>query len=174
MFQNFLQFFNVDYEYNQSQDPYTAFMEYFGGKQFGNGLLRIFEKDDVQNWQNTVTNAYPHFANQFTLFAYDWLGRCFAIDHKENTSGNILMFEIGTHDVLAIPCSFTQFLNEEIPVYHEACLASNFYHEWMNHTDKSVAIDRCIGYKIPLYLGGEDTIENLEDINMDVYWNVFA
>ena len=35
--------------------------------------------------------------------------------------GNILMFEIGTNDVLEIPCTFDKFLNEEIPLYADAC-----------------------------------------------------
>jgi hypothetical protein len=32
----------------------------------------------------------------------------------------------------------------------------------------------CIGYKKPLFLGGVDWIENLETIDMDVYWTVTA
>lgn len=44
----------------------------------------------------------------------------------ENTYGNILMFEIGTNDVLEIPCVFDKFLNEEISLYADACLAKSF------------------------------------------------
>ena len=33
------------------------------------------------------------------------------------------MFEIGTNDVLEIPCTFDKFLNEEFTLYADACLA---------------------------------------------------
>ncbi|WP_434798222.1 T6SS immunity protein Tdi1 domain-containing protein [Terrisporobacter vanillatitrophus] len=29
-----------------------------------------------------------------------------------------------------------------------------------------------MGYKVPLFLGGEDDISNLEEIDMEVYWSV--
>lgn len=41
------------------------------------------------------------------------------------------MFEIGTGDVLEIPCVFEKFLNEEIPLYSDACLAAPFFNEWI-------------------------------------------
>ena len=40
---------------------------------------------------------------------------------RKSTYGNILMFEIGTNDVLEIPCTFDKFLNEEIPLYADVC-----------------------------------------------------
>ena len=27
-------------------------------------------------------------------------------------------------------------------------------------------------YKVPLFMGGEDSVENLEDSDMEVYWGV--
>jgi len=35
-------------------------------------------------------------------------------------------------------------------------------------------LGRCIGYKIPLFLGGEDVIVNLEDSDMEVYWYIVS
>lgn len=33
---------------------------------------------------------------------------------------------------------------------------------------------QCIGSKKPLFLGGEDTIENLESLDLDVYWHIMG
>ena len=99
---------------------------------------------------------------------------CFGIDLREGSYSKILMFEIGTLDVLEIPCSFLEFLNKEIPQYSDACLAENYYKQWREGSGKTIKYGRCAGYKIPLFLGGEDAIGNLEDSDLDVYWSVLT
>lgn len=84
------------------------------------------------------------------------------------------MFEIGTNDVLEIPCSFEIFLNEEIPLYTDACLAKSFFDEWTKYSNKETVYGRCTGYKVPLFLGGEDSIKNLQDNDMEVYWSIIT
>ena len=174
MFSKFLNFFSENVEYKDTGDIYSTFIKYFGGKEFGEGLFRVFREEDTIIWERNVAEAYPQFKNLFRLFAYDWLGRCFGIDLRNGTSGHILIFEIGTNDVLEIDCELLEFLNEEIPGYSDACLASDYYKKWLRYSKKPVQKDRCIGYKIPLFLGGVDQIDNLEDSNMDVYWHIIA
>jgi hypothetical protein len=31
---------------------------------------------------------------------------------------------------------------------------------------------QCAGYKVPLFLGGKDSLENLEVIDLEVYWSL--
>lgn len=174
MFRDFLLFFDENDIVEYSENLYDDFIIQLGGKIFGNGLFNSFSKDNVKKWTEIVSEAYPDFKNIFKIFGYDWLGRCFGIDLRRNTYGNILMFEIGTGDVLEIPCSFEIFLNEEIPLYTDACLAQSFFNEWMKCSDKTIVYGRCVGYKIPLFLGGEDSVNNLEDSDMEVYWNVIT
>jgi hypothetical protein len=33
-------------------------------------------------------------------------------------------------------------------------------------------VTECIGYRVPLFLGGSDTVENLEKVDLDVYWHL--
>ena len=104
-----------------SEDLYNDFIMQLCGKRFGHWLSNSFSKDNVKKWTEIVSEAYPEFQNLFKIFGYDWLGRCFGIDLRKSTYGNILMFEIGTNDVLEIPCTFDKFLNEEIPLYADVC-----------------------------------------------------
>ena len=30
----------------------------------------------------------------------------------------------------------------------------------------------CVGYRIPLFLGGDDSLENMEVSDMEVYWDM--
>ena len=32
----------------------------------------------------------------------------------------------------------------------------------------------CVGYKVPLFLGGKDAISNYEETDMEVYWSISA
>lgn len=174
MFSEFLSFFKEKDIVESSNDLYNNFLINLGGRKFGKGLFNSFSIERVQKWTEIVTEAYPEFRNKFKLFGYDWLGRCFGIDLREKTYGEILMFEIGTNDVLEIPCTFEKFLNEEIPLYSDACLAESFFREWMDKFGAEIESGRCVGYKVPLFLGGEDIVDNLEDSDMEVYWDVLA
>ena len=114
------------------------------------------------------------FPKEFTVFGYDWLGRCFAIDLREKSKGRILMFEIGTADILEIPVSFENFLNDEIPNYSNECLASDFFEEWKEQSNAKAEYGSCVAYKVPLFLNGEDDLCNLEVSDMEVYWGIIG
>lgn len=170
----FARFFNLPEMRLKKIKSVDDFISQLGGCQLGDGLFRIFKNEDLAMWQKNVESVFENFTGKFRLFAFDWLGRCFGIDLRQDTFGNILMFEIGTNDVLEIPCQFEEFLNEEIPQYHNECLASSFFKEWKKCTKKQIAYDECVSYKIPLFLNGDDEISNLEISNMDVYWHIFS
>lgn len=174
MLSKFLSYYNEENRVFKSEALYEEFIKQLGGKKFGKGVFNTFAEENLAKWQQIVTEAYPEFKNKFRLFGYDWLGRCFGIDIRESDSDGILMFEIGTNDVLEIPCSFDEFLNEEIPLYSDACLAEKFFNEWMECSNIEIEYGRCAGYKVPLFLGGEDIVENLEDSDMEVYWGVLT
>lgn len=174
MLSDFLSYFNTSIEVEYSGDLYSDFILQLGGKSFGNGLFNSFSSGNVKKWTEIVNEAYPDFKNLFKLFGYDWLGRCFGIDLRKDTYGNVLMFEIGTADILQIPCKLKEFFNEEIPLHSDACLAEPFFKDWMEYSKAPIEYGRCAAYKIPLFLGGEDTEANLENSDMEVYWGIMA
>lgn len=174
MFESFLNFFDEKITCNiQGADVYENFLKCLGGKQFGNGIFNTFEKDNLKKWTSIVEEAYPEFSGEFKLFAYDWLGRMFGITEQKDHE-KVLMFEIGTGEVLEIPCDLFEFLNQEIPLYSNECLAMEFYKKWLRKKRKAVSYGKCIGYKVPLFLGGQDVIKNLEESDLEVYWHVIA
>jgi len=174
MFVNFEKYFDVkvsDREISNSIDL-VNFRRKYQGMSFGNGVYRVFDDTNIDKWKRIITEGYPDFENCFEPFAYDWLGSCFALDLRSREKGNVLMFEIGTADVLEIPCNFMNFHEEEIPLYHDACLASSFFNNWRINNKNDLQKDKCVGYKIPLFLGGADTVDNLEINDMEVYWYI--
>ena len=84
------------------------------------------------------------------------------------------MFEPGTGEALEIPCNIETFHESELIQYREEALAESFYQHWLDDGGMQPAITQCVGYKKPLFLGGRDTVDNLEVADLDVYWTVSA
>lgn len=142
------------------------------GNNFMNGMYRLFKTNDVSKWNEIVETAFPQYAHLIEVFGFDWLGRIFALNKK---SGTVLVFEPGTGEVLDIPADLTGFHDIEIAEYHEDSLASNFFEEWFEKSGRYVLkYNECAGYKVPLFLNGDDTVDNLEVGDMEVYWEIMT
>jgi hypothetical protein len=129
--------------------------------------LSLYSWNSSEGWTDTWTK----FKERLFVFAYDWLGRQIAFDRERIVSGELMVsiLEPGTGEVLEVPTNFVEFIEGELIEYHEAALASNFYKEWRDSGGSIPELNQCIGYKIPLFLGGTDTVDNLEIIDLDVY-----
>ena len=170
MFENFCNF--MDITAKEPIDSPEAFLKVFSGASFKNGLYRIHNIDEIPRWTAIVENAFPKYKGNILVFGYDWLGRQFA---QNKQTGNILLFEPGTGEVLSIPADFVAFHDEEIAEYSEDSLASAFFEEWYGSASGSeIPHDKCVGYKVPLFLNGEDNITNLEISDMEVYWDLMG
>ncbi len=80
-----------------------------GGMSFGRGLYRVHKAESVEAWSTTIATAWKETANRIKVFAYDWLGRQFAL-YKEKT---ILQFSAGDLEFVNIPASLFPFHDEE-------------------------------------------------------------
>jgi hypothetical protein len=150
------------------------FLGEFAGATFDNGLYRIHNGADLKRWNEIVGDAFPKFARRISCFAYDWLGRHFALDRGRVASGEplILMLEPGTGSALQIPFTFQSFHNDELVTETDAALAVRFFREWQSANPKPLEHSKCVGYKIPLFLNGADTVANLEISDLEVYWHL--
>ena len=146
-------------------------LNYVSQRTILNGMYRAFTIENIQKWNSIVEEAFPGYQGRITVFAYDWLGRVFAINRQTNT---VLLFEPGTGEVLDIPVGIEAFHNEEIAEYNEDRLASGFFDEWFENSKYILKPSECVGYKVPLFLNGEDNISNLEVSDMEVYWGIMA
>jgi len=121
-----------------------------------------------------IGEAFPEFASRACPFGYDWLGRQFAIDTGRSHAGQplVLLLEPATGEGLQIPLVFGAFHNEGLVEYRDAALASGFFNTWAQKHAGALPLAQgdCVGYQVPLFLGGRDTVDNLEVIDLEVYW----
>lgn len=148
----------------------------FGGTSFNRGLYRIIRASDVLEWNARIALAFPESADSTICFGYDWLGRAFAVDVQRLEQGQpgVVMFEPGTGKVLVVPSNIQSFHDDELIQDADPALAINSHKKWLAGGGAAPAYAACIGYKVPLFLGGADEFENFELSDLDVYWHVMG
>lgn len=104
----------------------------------------------------------------------DWLGRQFSLDITRGSPEDpqVLLFDVGAGEALEIPSPFSAFHDRELVANTDAALASEFFAEWLHAHSEPIGFDRCVGYRVPLFLGGTDNIDNLELADLDVFWTL--
>lgn len=172
MFDEFLSFFGMAPIDRPGPGTPDDLMTALGGTSFGDGLLFALRRDDVPLWTRNVRAAYPDVSRPFRPFAYDWLGDCFAETGRPDGGGEVVIFEVGTGKLLRTGRPFDAFLADEIPNAHEQCLLSPFWDLWLSSGGARPTYGTCVGYKVPPFMGGGDTIGNLEVSDTDVYWTI--
>lgn len=147
-----------------------------GGRAYSGGLYRIHSPDSARAATALVVEAFPEFAHRVSCFGYDWLGRQFSLDatRGQGNDPEVLMFEPGTGEALEIPVPFSRFHDEELVDYADAALAVNFFDKWRRAGGQSPDFNECVGYRTPLFLGGDDEVANLEISDLEVYWTLFG
>lgn len=133
---------------------------------------RRFTDADLAAIADDVAAAFPEFAGRMTIFGCDWLGRVFATDSARGDE--VLMLEPGTAEALEIPVDFAEFEASELVDNPDAALAMGFYQSWREAGGAAPGPGECIGYRKPLFLGGADTLDNLELTDLAVYWSATA
>jgi hypothetical protein len=148
----------------------------FGGASFNRGLYRIMRASDAAEWNVRIALAFPAHTNQTICFGYDWLGRVFALDGRRLEQGQpgVVMFEPGTGDALEIPANLLYFHDNELVQDADPALAINAHQKWLADGGAVPTYKECVGYKIPLFLGGADEFENMELSDLDVYWHLMG
>lgn len=145
-----------------------------GGKTFCHGLYRVLRSDQVLEATEAMEGVFPEFEKRIVPFGYDWLGRHFAVDlgRIERGAPQVLMLEVGAGEAMQIPTSIEDFHNIELVNYSEDALSVPFWERWRENNSKPLAYSECVGYKVPLFLGGADDLSNLEIMDLSVYVHI--
>lgn len=157
-----------------AKTPFAAFLNRFGGMSFKNGLYRVISTDAAPAWNTRMGKAFPEFLGRVECFSYDWLGRVYAVNNSQTADGSvvILCFEPAAGEAMEIPGNIISFHNEELVEFFDEDLSAEFYNDWLSAGGAVPRYDQCIGHCKPLFLGGEDNVQNLGLTDLDVYWTV--
>ncbi|PZQ92117.1 MAG: DUF1851 domain-containing protein [Leifsonia xyli] len=153
-------------------------MARFAGVTFDRGLYRVHTNGSATDALGAIAEMFPARRAQYFPFAYDWLGRQCALDFGRVAAGEpqVVLLDPGAGEVLQVPASFESFHEDELIEYQDAALAADFLDAWREYASDARGLqpDECVGYRVPLFLGGADEVHNLERSDMSVYWSICA
>jgi len=156
--------------------PLTSFLSQFAAPSHGNGVLKflsristpsLFEWNSDKDWRSD----WSQWRDRLIVFAYDWNGSQFGFDPARKGNGELLVsiLEPDSGELLQTPHSFAEFLAHSATDEADAALSLSFYKEWLEQGGERPKPGMCAGSKVPLFLNGSDTVDNLSMQNLAVY-----
>jgi hypothetical protein len=164
----------------QFPDGAPELMTRFGGYTFRDGLYRLHTAASARLADERVREAWPdRFADRIACFGFDWRGRQFSRDPaRRDDDGEplVLLYEWGTGDALEIPATLAGFHDEILIDMAEQAVEVSAFEDWRRGNPDKVPLahEECVGYRVPLFLGGEDDASNLEVSDTDVYMSIMG
>ena len=144
---------------------------------YNDGIYTIVSREEAEKLLPLVESVFPHIKGQIDIIAVDWMARVFAVDASAKDASGLST--VSCYD-LAAPSSF--FTDSNFDEFHEqvavdqqyALFNINQYEDWIKGNAPPSDGVSCVGYKIPLFLGGEDALENQELSDRSVYLHILA
>lgn len=154
------------------------FYENIGSGSFSAGLLRFFRPSRLEalsSWKR-ISSAREAADLYLRLipFSSTWHGDlfCFDLSTPPEREPTIRMLEPGTGKLLKTANTFEEFICHTLIEKREAALVESFYKQWLVIGGKVPSFSQCVGYRLPLFLNGRDTVDNLEIVNQPVYIDI--
>ena len=160
-----------------SSDLLTAFLAEHARASYLDGLLRVVLPDgqpDLRAWNGERGWAADWPAERgLRVFAHDWLGRLYGVDPdgRWGRRAGVARLSPGIGEVEAISRDVERFLVRELPEERDDLLSADYFAEWRRANGPLEPTD-CASYRVPLFLGGTDDVENLERSSLVVHLSV--
>lgn len=145
------------------------------GKSFGRGIFKFHDSVSGPAAADLLPEAFPRLAGGCDPFAFDWLGRQYAVIAPTMTpSGAAEVVVLDAFDMTVTPVvqhgEFLGFLSSPLML---ELVDAQLFAEWLAASGRSeVGFDRCASAIHPGFLGGVREVQNLEDADIEVYWSV--
>ncbi len=155
-------------------DVFTMFLQTSARASFEDGVLRFLTPTKLVSWN--APDAWKiswgsRRAERLSVFATDWLGRQLALDHDRERDGEplVTLLDVATGVLSELPCTFAPFLNDALVDERDTILAFSLYRTWRAAGHPRPGDNECIGYDLPLSVGGESTFANMSVTEMGLY-----
>ncbi|HZY36969.1 MAG TPA: T6SS immunity protein Tdi1 domain-containing protein [Mucilaginibacter sp.] len=162
---------NDGLEVLQRLSELNAFFEQFGGRVFDNGLYKVHNQGSFYLWTDLTFDCFKKYKGNSYCFAFDWVGRQFAINYLNKTP-RILLLDPATFEAFELESDIQTFHSEQLKDFKDGQLEFSKFKKFMSDSPDNLSFEKCAGFKLPLFLGGKDEIANLEVIDMEVYWGL--
>ena len=145
------------------------------GASFNDGHLRFHDSDSGPLYREHVREAFgAALPPDADVLAVDWMGRQIVTSASGAPDPVLYVADIGTGLVTEFLTlsEFTFALKRD---HGAVAFDEQLYVAWkasVGIVDRVIAFDECVGYATPSFLGGADSVDNLEFGDLDVYWTI--
>lgn len=140
-----------------------------GGKSCNSGLYRLHTFGSSVQWSLIIGQCFKTHKNKIYPFGFDWMGRQFCMSIDNNNL--LFMFDIATAEYFELQQKLELLHDDDFINDMENMLANDIFTQVLKHSNlKSIGYNECLGYKMPLFMGGNDVVENYQLIDIEVYW----
>jgi hypothetical protein len=144
-----------------------------GGKSFANGLYRVHGFSSSIRWSLIIGQYFSKYESKLFPFGFDWMGRQFCMSTVR--SGVLFMLDPATGEDFELEQDIDRLHDDDFVDDTDDMLAIELFKKVMKyHNLKEIGYNECLGYKVPLFLGGKDSIENYELSDIEVYWGIVS
>jgi hypothetical protein len=145
------------------------------GRSFGRGVFRFHDAESGPIAKGFISAAFPDLMAHVDPLAFDWLGRQFVVSDETSSEvgePEVMLLNVAsmTREGMVAPGEFMQAL--QTPLMLEV-LHTDLFDQWRSETGSAgLDFDRCAGLKVPAFLSGTTTLDNLEESDIEVYWSL--
>jgi hypothetical protein len=163
---------SIKSEVNQpGADKLSVFFAECGGVTINKGLYRVHSGISSRRWSNNIRQYFSELKKTILPFGYDWLGRQYCVIH--GVENILVMFDPATVEYFEMAGDLNDFHNIDLVDDRDAAVSEIGFNEALKKMKVTeLAIDKCVGYKVPLFLGGKDDYTNYEIADIEVYWEM--
>lgn len=144
---------------------------------YNHGIYQIVTSVESVELGVMIESVFPTVAGKIVPFAVDWMGRVFAIDSSLcdlHEAATVTCFDLAEPSSFTTNANFDDFHNSVAVDMTDELLNINQLHQWTaSHSLPEDGVS-CIGYKIPLFMGGLDEIDNMELSIRSVYLHLLT
>lgn len=154
-----------------------AFLAAYPGVSFNRGIYRSLAMDEIAPWTDRVAAAYPAYAGRICPFGHDWLNRIYCVDFAAVAEGppTLVMFSLLNDLVIDIPLGIEDFHNQSLVAHYDEALEAPLFAGFLAATgQRGLERHSCASMHLPLFLGGEYELANMETADSVVDWELGA
>lgn len=147
---------------------FISLIDLLGGSTFEHGLYRIHSYETADLWDKIIYECFPSYKEKVNCFGFDWYGRQYATDR--NGKAELFMFDCAAFEDFQLTTSLEEFHNKSLVESRYDTLLEDEFQDWFIDHPDPLHFNQCVGFKVPLFMGGIEDISNLELVDMNFYW----
>ena len=148
---------------------FMTFLNSLGGATFSEGVYCLIKPQEVGRRSAMLAEIFPEHADT-ACFGSDWLGRHYVISQSYRVSSEpgVLFLDPARGKVIQVPATFRRFHANMLAEQWRGLLDETLYARVRKRSGPATYAT-CYGYKLPPRLGGDESTDNLELWDAEVY-----